>query len=681
MPGQADSATVAVEGTGGTTTSVTLGAGLWTAVSSVTGNDGGHFIVRLIGPSDSPRPTCWNRGNGVALADARGDETSVDSMLPLLVADGPDAWCEPGQLTLEVTASGPWTVVLTNTTRLADDGGRGGNVGGIVLDPQREHARTGTEPTGPVFVQISVGDRYACGVTPDSTVECWGYDNTWGQASPPTGEFAEVAAGNNHTCALAVGGEVRCWGDGYRGQTDAPEGVFTQVVTSETISCALRADGSFACWGSLGAVESPPGLSVARLAENGKCGLTADGKLACWYFRTSYEEPTAIEVVDAPAGTFTHVGDLCGVRSDGTVTCWGAIPPDPSEPPSGTHVQTSDLCGITTEGAVACWGTGQYGHANEPAEAPSGQYTQVSSGGFHACALGADGTPRCWGYNYGDGPAPPDAIFAEVSVGSTHPCGITADGRIDCWDRRYRGPAPAVEGWRAPEPGELSEGQFARISVGGVRLDDSMACAVRADGALACWDYGGPRAAPHGEFSDVSVGRGQTCALRTDGAVECWAWDEDDSAPSPPAQDRFTTVSATAGYACGVRANDALACWGADDRWPTDPPIGTFTQVSVSPGRACAVRSDARLHCWGWRADSLADRGLRTPANPPEGTFATVSVTGRYACGLRTDGSVECWGYGTIGRADPPDAHFAQISVGPHYACGVTTDGAVRCWG
>ena len=603
MPGQADSATVAVEGTGGTTTSVTLGAGLWTAVSSVTGNDGGHFIVRLIGPSDSPRPTCWNRGNGVALADARGDETSVDSMLPLLVADGPDAWCEPGQLTLEVTASGPWTVVLTNTTRLADDGGRGGNVGGIVLDPQREHARTGTEPTGPVFVQISVGDRYACGVTPDSTVECWGYDNTWGQASPPTGEFAEVAAGNNHTCALAVGGEVRCWGDGYRGQTDAPEGVFTQVVTSETISCALRADGSFACWGSLGAVESPPGLSVARLAENGKCGLTADGKLACWYFRTSYEEPTAIEVVDAPAGTFTHVGDLCGVRSDGTVTCWGAIPPDPSEPPSGTYVQTSDLCGITTEGAVACW------------------------------------------------------------------------------DRRYRGPAPAVEGWRAPEPGELPEGQFARISVGGVRLDDSMACAVRADGALACWDYGGPKAAPHGEFSDVSVGRGQTCALRTDGAVECWAWDEDDSAPSPPAQDRFTTVSATAGYACGVRANDALACWGADDRWPTDPPIGTFTQVSVSPGRACAVRSDARLHCWGWRADSLADRGLRTPANPPEGTFATVSVTGRYACGLRTDGSVECWGYGIIGRADPPDAHFAQISVGPHYACGITTGGAVRCWG
>ena len=208
-----------------------------------------------------------------------------------------------------------------------------------------------------------------------------------------------------------------------------------------------------------------------------------------------------------------------------------------------------------------------------------------------------DSTVECWGYNYGDGPAAPDAIFAEVSVGSTHPCGITADGRIECWDRRYRGPAPAVEGWRAPEPGELPEGQFARISVGGVRLDD------------------------------------------------------------------------------------AMACWGADDRWPTDPLIGTFTQVSVSPGRACAVRSDARLHCWGWRADSLAERGLRTPASPPEGTFAAVSVTGRYACGLRTDGSVECWGYGTIGRADPPDAHFAQISVGPHYACGITTGGAVRCWG
>ena len=270
--------------------------------------------------------------------------------------------------------------------------------------------------------------------------------------------------------------------------------------------------------------------------------------------------------------------------------------------------------------------------------------------------------------------------FSQVSVGTTHPCGITAEGHLTCWDRRYRGPVLTVDDWRDPDLAELPEGQFAQVSVGGVRFDDSVACAVSADGTLACFDYGGPVAAPDGTFRDVSVGRDQTCGLRTGGAIECWAWD-DDPVPSPSAQERFSSVSAAGGYACGVRTDTTLACWGTDDRWPADPPTGAYTQVSVSPGRACAVTTDAELRCWSWRAEVLAQGGLRTPADPPKGAFTAVSVTGGYACGLRTDGRVECWGAGTTGRADPPEASFTQISVGPYYACGIRDDKAVQCWG
>ena len=98
---------------------------------------------------------------------------------------------------------------------------------------------------------------------------------------------------------------------------------------------------------------------------------------------------------------------------------------------------------------------------------------------------------------------------------------------------------------------------------------------------------------------------------------------------SPSAQDRFSSLSAADGYTCGVRTDAALACWGTDDRWPAEPPTGVYTQVSVSPGRACAVTTDAGLRCWSWRAEVLAERGLRTPADPPTGAFAEVSVTGR----------------------------------------------------
>ena len=300
-PVVSDSTSVFVEGTGYTTESVTLDAGLWTAASHSHGDGSGQFIVRLVGSPDSSRPLCWNQGRGVVLADSQSDAVSVYSSLPVVVADTDDAWCSTGEFTLEVTASGRWLVVLTNESPLSgdgseddgseDDGFDGLTVGGIALEPPVRHPREGVEPTDLVFVQISVGDRYACGVTDEGGIECWGYDNTWGQASPPLGEFVQVAAGDNHTCALTVAGEVQCWGDGYYGQTAAPEGTFVQVTAEDLTSCALRSDGSFTCWGDrYGARASPPGLSIERLSEDGSCGLRADGTLACspW---TSSDDP------------------------------------------------------------------------------------------------------------------------------------------------------------------------------------------------------------------------------------------------------------------------------------------------------------------------------------------------------------------------------------------------------
>ena len=683
--------TVEILGDGDTETTVTLGEGLWTAASSVQGNKFGRFVVRLRPPAASASTRCKLGDRGVILANS--GQTFIDSTLPVLIGSGPDAWCGSGEFTLEVSADDEWSVTLVNDLQASDRGDGGLTVGGIALEPPPGDVTGGVEPTNLVFVQISVGDRYACGVTVDRAIECWGSDNTWRQASPPAGESIEVAAGGNHTCALTYDGRVQCWGDGYYGQTAAPDGVFTQVIAGRLWSCALRAAGSFKCWGSLDVGRSAsvdhslPGARIVRLAENGKCGLADDGTLACWYLRSSYGEPTQVVPADAPAGTFTHVGDLCGVRVDGTVTCWGANPPDPSEPLSNsTFVATSDLCGVTSRGSIECWGTGQYGRANEPEEAPDGQYTQVSAGDSHACGLRTDGGVRCWGGGYGDGPEPPLTAFAQVSVGSLHPCGVTVDGKIECWDRKYVGAAPAVEGWRAPEPIKLPGGTFIRVSVGGVRYSEvgNTACAVGTDGTLACWDREKALAALGGEFSDVFVGTGQTCAVRAGGAVECWAWDEDETVPSPAPADRFTQVSATSGYACGVRIDSTLACWGTNERWPAAPPAGTFSQVSVGSYRACAVGTDARLVCWTWTASGLgelAEAGIRAPADPPAGAYMGVSVAGGYACGLMTDGSAACWGAGTTGRADPPDVSFAQISAGPDYACGVRTDGYIQCWG
>jgi alpha-tubulin suppressor-like RCC1 family protein len=63
-------------------------------------------------------------------------------------------------------------------------------------------------------------------------------------------------------------------------------------------------------------------------------------------------------------GTFSQVSagydHTCGLRTDGTVACWGANNSAQSTPPSGTFSQVSAghfyTCGVKTDGTVAGWG-------------------------------------------------------------------------------------------------------------------------------------------------------------------------------------------------------------------------------------------------------------------------------------------------------------------------------------
>ena len=286
---------------------------------------------------------------------------------------------------VDVTANGDWTVVLTDhspTFGNVDD--YAATSGGLVRLSDRGYLTARTEPTEAAFTQISVGDGYACGLTAEASVECWG-TTPWYQNRPPRGEFVQVAAGDRHGCALDTDGAVRCWGNNLYGQTSAPEGVFTQIAAGNNYSCALSAEGTSTCWGTTSRPATPAGPGIVQLSEDGRCGLRADGTLTC-----------AIAPNTFP-GTFTTIGDLCGVRDDATVACWGAKPSELSAPPSGeTFVQTSSLCGVTTGGSIECWGSGHYGHPNEPSDAPEGTFVQVSVGGHDACGLRADGSVKCW---------------------------------------------------------------------------------------------------------------------------------------------------------------------------------------------------------------------------------------------------------------------------------------------
>ena len=244
----------------------------------------------------------------------------------------------------------------------------------------------------------------------------------------------------------------------------------------------------------------------------------------------------------------------CGVRTDGTLTCWGAENADDSgqtDAPAGQFRAVSSghlhSCGVRADETVACWGKNDHAQA----DAPSGRFTAVSAGDVHSCGLRPDGTVVCWGSN-ADGllDAPPGR-FSAVSAGSLHSCGVRPDGSVDCWGANLFGQA----------------------------------------------------AAPAGRFVSVDVSLLATCGLGVDQEVTCWGWDfdaEDFYAElTGPEPGTYTTVSAGGLHGCGVRTDGTLACWGDESGGVTQAPPGQFLAVSSGVSHSCGLRADRTVICWG----------------------------------------------------------------------------------
>ncbi len=168
----------------------------------------------------------------------------------------------------------------------------------------------------------------------------------------------------------------------------------------------------------------------------------------------------------------------CGLKTDGTVFCWGfdvygqvdgkSNTTSPyyssgSPPGGGAFTQVSaggnTTCGIRPDGTALCWGDDQNGEVNgtpitsglgyATGKPPGGgTFIQVSAGDSHTCGIKANGTSFCWGYDaygetngspvatfphYGQGSAPGGGTFLQISASGSHTCGIKSNGATFCW--------------------------------------------------------------------------------------------------------------------------------------------------------------------------------------------------------------------------------------------------------
>ncbi|MBK7827006.1 hypothetical protein [Nannocystis sp.] len=174
---------------------------------------------------------------------------------------------------------------------------------------------------------------------------------------------------------------------------------------------------------------------------------------------------------------------------------------------------------------------------------------QIALGGFHGCAVMADQTVQCWGWNefgqLGDGSVGKQAVkrtpvvvpklagVKQLSIGENHSCALHDTGAVSCWGSNEYGQLGRGSRRDSTAPVAVAGLQgVVEISTGGYH-----SCARLTDGALRCWGSNGnsqlgdgsthDRDAPVavaevGTATQIVAGREHSCALRSDGAVWCW---------------------------------------------------------------------------------------------------------------------------------------------------------------
>ena len=248
----------------------------------------------------------------------------------------------------------------------------------------------------------------------------------------------------------------------------------------------------------------------------------------------------------------------------------------------------------------------------------------------------------------------PDGTYEAVTAGDSHACALRTDGAVACWGGNDYGQSDAPDG------------TYEAVTAG---WDHT--CALRTDGAVACWggnDWG-QSDAPDGTYEAVTASWGYSCALHNDGRIACWGVSGRIEAPGGT----YETVTAGRGNNCALSSDDAIVCWG---RNAADGPDGSYEDISAGWYYSCAVRIDAAVVCWS-RRGGADGRGTY----PPAGTYEAVSVGWDHTCALRRDSTVVCWGGNGFGQSDVPAGAYEAIAAGLHYTCALRTDGTVACWG
>ena len=218
-----------------------------------------------------------------------------------------------------------------------------------------------------------------------------------GNSVSQAAQFNDVSAGDQFACAVETMGGVYCWGSNASAQLGSTS---LQSSNGEGTSVPQRVPGPN------GALQVSAGIAHA-------CAVTQSGELWCWGRNTAGETGGSLPPSGAPEGSITNSPRVI-VKP---------VSLSPAQKDSFSYIQVAAgknfTCALGSDSHVYCFGSpadGVRGNqstdsggkpftdtpisiAITDADATSevGNFTRVTAGAHHVCAIDLKGAAYCWG--------------------------------------------------------------------------------------------------------------------------------------------------------------------------------------------------------------------------------------------------------------------------------------------